>query len=99
MRADHSLEKAKAKRRYRLTLTMGIVIWFALDDVVLSAVIGSNGSDTKLGYIILFLLNIMFAYVCYCQWTDPSYKQLREKSRKKRHVHALPASKGPSHHS
>jgi hypothetical protein len=99
MRADHSLEKARSKRQYRLTLTLGIVIWFALDDVVLSAVIGSNGSDTKLGYIIFFLLNIMFAYVCYCQWTEPHYKHLREKSRKRRGFSALAAPKDPSHRS
>lgn len=93
MRQDHSLEEARAKRQHRLNFVMGIVAWVCLNDIVLFALVISL---SKIAYALLFLVNAPFVYIWYSQWTDTRYKHLREKERKRKHFHPLPAPKEPS---
>lgn len=95
MRYDHSLEEARQSRKYRVGFFGFFVGWFILDVGLLSMVLGSGRSDDVFGYALFFALNVMFAYFCYCKWTNPKYKHLREKERKRQHFHALPVPRDP----
>ncbi len=82
MRDDHSLQEVRAIRQKRIGFVAFLVFWFFFDDILLCAVIGSNGGwDTVVGYVLFFLLNIMIGYLGWCKWTDPKYKHLREMQR------------------
>jgi hypothetical protein len=52
MRTDHSLQEARAGRQYRAYSRALIVLWFALDDIFLCAIVGSRGSDAVFGFVL-----------------------------------------------
>jgi hypothetical protein len=95
MRADNSLEKARAERGYRVAFTSIIVGWFSLN-LALSLLFAYDISN-KLIYALFLLPNAFFACGFYYWWTDATHKRVREDLRRRHHLHALSDAKDSRH--
>jgi hypothetical protein len=93
------LEEEKAVRQCRANFAIFIVGWLGLADIFLCALIGSTIDNRSsrgwafFGYALFIFFNLMFGYFCYCRWTDPTYKHLREALRRRRQIHAVDEAK------